>query len=504
MKKISSPFVVLFVILHSTFVIFSSFAQSFPYALTSNLQQAYNEVFKLKINSARQILAKEKSKNPGSAFVLYIENYADMVTLLVSDNKQLYDQMALNQDKRLELLADFPSNSPYQRFFQAEIRLQWAFVKLKFGKEVSASWDIIKAYRLLDENAQKYPDFIPTYKSLGLLHVLIGSTPQNYQWVAKLLGLKGNIPQGLREIQTVIQKEPLFDSEAKLIEILLHSYVLKYSEKQNAELLQLIRSQPDNLLLHFFGTTISMKDGRGEQALQILNQRPVGAAYFAFPFLEYLKGEILLQKSEYEEARIHLNTFLRQYKGQNFLKDTYLKLFLSHWLVNEDAVAKSYLNKIQAVGATYVESDKAAQKFAENFTKGTISAQQKVLMKARLSFDGGYLPEAMNALKPFQENSFPNSSDKAEFQYRLGRIFQRQNQLDSSLAHYERAIALSQTQSLYFGATSALQLGYIYQTKGQNSKAIAYFKQALNYPKHEYKNSVDNKARAALTLMGVE
>ena len=39
--------------------------------------------------------------------------------------------------------------------------------------------------------------------------------------------------------------------------------------------------------------------------------------------------EILLQKSEYEEARIHLNTFLRQYKGQNFLKDTHLKLFLN-------------------------------------------------------------------------------------------------------------------------------------------------------------------------------
>jgi len=503
-KKISSPFVVVFVILHSSFVIFSSFAQNSPYVLTPNLQQAYTEVFKLKMNAVRQLLAKEKSKNLGSAFGLYIENYADMVTLLVSDNKQLYDQMAVNQDTRLELLADFPSDSPYQRFFQAEIRLQWAFVKLKFGKEVSASWDIIKAYRLLDENAKKYPDFIPTYKSLGLLHVLIGSTPQNYQWVAKLLGLKGNIPQGLREIQTVVQKEPLLDSEAKLIEILLQSYVLKYTEKQNTELLQLIHSQPDNLLLHFFGTTISMKDGRGEQALQILNQRPVGVAYFAFPFLEYLKGEILLQKGQYSEAKSQLQQFLSQYKGQNFLKDTYLKLFLSHWLVNEDAVAKTYLNKILAVGATYVEADKAAQKFAESFTKGTISAQQKVLMKARLSFDGGYLTEAMNVLKPFDENSFPNPNNKAEFQYRLGRIFQRQNQLDSSIEHYERAIVLSHTQSLYFGATSALQLGYIYQTKSQKAKAIGYFKQALNYPKHEYKNSVDNKARAALTLMGVE
>ena len=481
-----------------------SFAQSAPYVLTPNLQQAYNDVFKLKINTARQLLAKEKSKNPANAMALYVENYIDMVTLLVSDSKPLFEQLAPNQDKRLEQLADLPTDSPYQRLWQAEIRLHWAFVKLKFGKEVSASWDIIKAYRLLDENARTYPEFIPTYKSLGLLHVLIGSTPQNYQWVAKLLGLKGNIQLGMREIQQVVQKEPLFDNEAKLINILLQSYILGYTEKQNEDLLQLVKSRPDNLLLHFFGATISMKDGRGEQALQWLDQRPTGTLYAPFPFLDYLKGEILLQKSDYEEARIHLNAFLTHYKGQNFLKDAYLKMFLSHWLAKEDRAAKPYLNKVLTVGTAYVEADKAAQKFAENFTKGTVTASQKVLMKARLAFDGGYLTEAMNGLIPFREASFVNPSDKAEYQYRLGRIFQRQNQPDSSIAHYERAIVLSQTQSLYYGATSALQLGYIYQNKGQKAKAIAYFKQALNYPKHEYKNSIDNKARAALTLLGVE
>lgn len=501
MKKTGSPLVVLCYILYSTFYIFSSFAQNAPYTLTSNAQKAYNEAFKLKVTAARQYLANDKTK---SAFGIYVENYTDMVTLLVTDNQPLFEQLAPNQDKRLERLDDFPDNSPYQRFLKAEIRLHWAFIKLKFGKEVSASWDIIKAYRLLEENAQKYPDFIPTYKSLGLLHVLIGSTPQNYQWVAKLLGLKGNIPQGLREIQTVVQKDELFAKEAKLIDILLHAYILKYSEKQNTELLQLIRNQPDNLLLHFFGTTISMKDGRGEQALQLLNQRPTGTAYFAFPFLEYLKGEILLQKSQYPEARAQLQQFLSQYKGQNFLKDTYLKLFLSHWLANEDVAAQTYISRVLTIGTAYVESDKAAQKFAESFAKGGISVQQKALMKARLAFDGGYLSEALNSLKPYQESSFPVLRDKAEFQYRLGRILQRQNQADSSILHYERAIALSRSQSLYFGATSALQLGYIYQAKGQKAKAISYFKQALNFPKHEYKNSVDNKARAALTLLGVE
>ncbi|MCA0232035.1 MAG: tetratricopeptide repeat protein [Bacteroidetes bacterium] len=475
-------------------------AQSTVYSFSPNVQQAYREVFKLKINAAKVLLAKEKSPN---ALAMYVDNYADMVTLLVSDNKSLFDQLAPHQDERLSWLDDQPS-SPYQRFIQAEIRLHWAFIKLKFGKEMSASWDIIKAYRLLAENARLYPDFVPSFKSLGLLHVLIGSAPQSYQWVAKLLGLKGNIPQGLREVQRAIQEDKVFGLEAQLIQLLLHSYILTYGEKQNADLLQLVHRQPDNLLLHFFGATVSMKDGRGEQALNVLKQRPKGSAYFAFPFLEYLEGEILLQKGQHDEARKQFNAFLSQYKGQNFLKDTYLKLFLSHWLLNEDAQAKGYIEKVNKVGATYVESDKAALKFAENYTKGLINNQQKILMKARLAFDGGYLEEAAAALRNVNESSFENGRDRAEFRYRLGRIFQRQEHTEAAIPNYERAIVLSQAQSFYFGATSALQLGYIYQAKGQRVKAIQYFQQALNYPKHEYKNSVDNKARAALTLLGVE
>lgn len=503
MKKKDS-FAGSFVFFLCCFFFFSSFGQQNSYQLTPTLQQAYADVFKLKVTSARALLEKEKYTGPPKAFAVYVEDYADMVTLLVSDEKRLFEQLAPNEDTRLELLDDLPDNSPYQRLYQAEIRLHWAFIKLKFGKEVSACWDIIKAYRLLEENAKKYPDFISTYKSLGMLHVLIGSAPQNYQWVTKLLGLRGNIPLGMREIRTVIQKDTLFGNEARLVELLLQAYILTYAEPQNAALLALVNAEEDNLLLHFFGTTVSMKDGRGEQALKLLNRRPVGRDYLAFPFLEYLKGEILLQKGQYDEARTQFKRFLPRYKGQNYLKDTHMKLFLSHWLEGEEALAMPYLERVPIVGTSYVEADKFAEKFAKSFRKKEVSGQQKVLMKARLAFDGGYLSEAALVLKPYQESFFTNLYDKAEFHYRWGRILQRQNQPDSSIAHYERAIAFSQAQSLYFGATSALQLGYIYQAKGNKTKAVYHFKQSLNYPKHEYKNSVDNKARAALTLLGVE
>jgi tetratricopeptide (TPR) repeat protein len=123
-------------------------------------------------------------------------------------------------------------------------------------------------------------------------------------------------------------------------------------------------------------------------------------------------------------------------------------------------------------------------------------------MKARLAFDGGYYDKALELLNAYSENSFDQASDRAEFNYRKGRIFQKTNNFPNAITSFERAIILSENQNWSFGASSALQLGYIFQVKNEKMKAKSYFEKAISYKKHEYKNSVDNKAKAALNEMG--
>lgn len=123
-------------------------------------------------------------------------------------------------------------------------------------------------------------------------------------------------------------------------------------------------------------------------------------------------------------------------------------------------------------------------------------------MKARLAFDGGYYDKALELLSSYSENSFDQASNRAEFNYRKGRIFQKLNNLQNAIAYFERAIILSENQNWSFGASSALQLGYIYQSKNEKMKSKLNFEKAISYKKHEYKNSVDNKAKAALNEMG--
>ncbi|WP_379883898.1 tetratricopeptide repeat protein [Larkinella insperata] len=476
--------------------------QAADFELTPNLQRGYTDVLKLKVQEGRRMIAGEVASQNGVA--IYIDNLADMVTLLVSDDRKLYEQWADREDQRLDLLRNLDAGSPWQRFTQAEVRLHWAFVKLKFGQEVSASWDVIRAYKLLEENRKKFPGFLPTYKSLGLLHVMIGAVPDNYTWVTRMLGLRGNIRQGLQEIRTVVQRDTLFQTEARLIDLLIRAYVLKFSAADAGNLKTMVQDNPDNLLLHFFATSVLMKDAQSEDALAFLNKRPTGPDYLPFPILEYLKADILVQKAQYAQAAGSYRAFINQYKGVNFLKDTYYKLFLCYWLNDDDTRALPYLRQVGSVGSAVVESDKAAQKFAESYFKKGVSARQKILMKARLATDGGYYETALTTLRPYAESSFSLTSEKAEFNYRKGRIYQRRGDADEAIPFFERSISLSEANQLSYGATSALQLGYIHQQNRNPAKARSYFQKALSYKKHEYKNSIDNKARAALNELSTD
>ena len=469
---------------------------------TPTQRRAYADLRKLRIQPARLLLARESANDQSSLGIrIFLDDYADMLTLVTSDNDRLLDQLSDRENKRLDALKRITGASPWQRVMQAEVRLHWAFVKLKFGREVSASWDVIRAYRLLAENQKQFPDFLPTYKSLGTLHVMIGSVPDKYAWVANLLGLRGSIRQGQQELQRA-QQDALFGLEARLVDLMVRAYVLNVNDANGQTLQQLVRENPDNLLLHFFGATIEQKNGHSEQALTYLTTRPTSSDYQPLPVIDNILGDIDLQKGQYRTAEDHFTQFLRAYKGQNFLKDSHYKLFLCRWLANRpDAEARPYLTTVTRVGRTTVESDRAAQKFAEAYLQKGASSGQKVLMRARLASDGGFTDSALAYLQPCNEATFTTHPEQAEYHYRLGRIQQRRNNPNAAIPHLSRALALSEVDQLSFGATAALQLGYIYQQKNDRTKARSFFQKALSFKHHEYKDSVDNKARAGLNSL---
>ncbi|PWJ57407.1 tetratricopeptide repeat protein [Dyadobacter jejuensis] len=484
-----------------SFVATAETADPVSVRFTPELQKAYFEIQKLRLDTARELLKQARSQDANNAFITYLDNYADLHYLLITEDRKAYKSLLSQEDQRLEQLGQLPDTSPYKRFFQAEVRVHWAFAKMKFGNEIQGAWEVIKAYKLLEENRKLFPDFRPTLKTLGLLHILIGSVPDQYSWVTRMLGLSGNIANGLEELRLVIRTEPLFRQEAQLIHILIHAYTLSLPDHLLQQLLTMADDQPDNLLLSFFATTTLMKEAKGAQASRYLYKAPQTAAYIPFPFLDYLKGELSLQQGKYAQAHGYYSQFLKRYKGFNYIKDSNFKLFFCSWVLNKEDQAMTYLSRIGSQGTTVVEADKAALRMAKEFEAHPLDPEQKLLYQARYASDGGYFQEALSFLAQRPESALQVQAHRVEWNYRKGRILQKQDQLNAAIPFLMRAISLASDQSAGLAATSALQLGYIYQSKNDTEKAIQYFKKALTYKKHDYKNSVDNKARAALTAL---
>ena len=121
-----------------------------------------------------------------------------------------------------------------------------------------------------------------------------------------------------------------------------------------------------------------------------------------------------------------------------------------------------------------------------------------MLLRSRLLFDGGYYEKARKELAGMPLDSFPKYRDQLEVTYRLARIYEKEGQESKAIDLYEQTIANGSSATFYFAANSALMLGVLYENRNDLSKAEIYFNKCLSMPRHQYQNSIDQKAQAGL------
>ena len=121
----------------------------------------------------------------------------------------------------------------------AQVYLQWAFARVKFGEYFTAGREIRRAFLLLEENRELHPGFLPDQVGLGIMHALIGTIPDNYRWIANLFSMEGSVEQGRDELLDVLKRAdaegyPYLRDEAlffiSFVELNLQADMLKAQE----------------------------------------------------------------------------------------------------------------------------------------------------------------------------------------------------------------------------------------------------------------------------------
>ena len=124
---------------------------------------AYHKLLNLKIVDKDLLLQRDRNATR------YLAHFRNSIELLISDNEQDLDDYEKRTDDILDYFKKDKGESPYVKFYTAEVLLQSAFIQLKLGHELSAGWELRRAYREIRRNIKQYPDFLPHFQQVKFL-----------------------------------------------------------------------------------------------------------------------------------------------------------------------------------------------------------------------------------------------------------------------------------------------------------------------------------------------
>ncbi len=476
------------------------------YDFNNNCKTAYREIINLNFIRARQLIMQEKKNQPDNLIAVYLENTIDFLTLVTTENPATFNTLKSNKERRLAALEKGDKHSPYNRYCLAEVHLQWAAARIIFNEYLTAAYEINRAYRLLDRNHEKFPDFKPNLKSLGLINALVGTIPDNFRWIARIIGMTGTSEQGVNQMASAMHaslthEEFDFLLPETLFLLTFTNLNLLNDEKQLQSLVRIIENNSEinalsqsSALINYALANLYMRfKGDNDKALYVLQNFKGCRQCLPFWYRTYLLGLAKLHNQD-PQAITHFEHFVNNFRGVNNIKSAYQKMAW-HYLMQKDTAAyTAYMHKVTLHGKQYVDADKVAQAEAE---AGVIP--NYYLLKARLLFDGAYYERALQVLATVNpETSFKTFKEALEFSYRMGRIYHSLNRETKALSFYQITIDKGWDKTYYYAANAALHMGYIYENMGDYSKAAASYRQAQNMHNTEYKHSIDQRAKAAL------
>ena len=466
----------------------------------------------LRLDEGSRLLAAEEKRDPDNLIPYFLDNYVDFFQLFFNEDAAQYAAWKGRLDQRLELMSEGPEGSPFHLFTRSVIHFQWAAVQIKFGDNWGAAWDFRRSFLQSKECARSFPAFLPAAMLSGTMEVVAGTIPDGYKWLSNLLGIKGSVVSGMQKLEHFISAdEPLaalFRDEASFYYLYLQFYILN----KHAEVFGFIQQHRldvrNNHLFTYLYANLCLNDQRSALAERIIREMNSSPGYMDMPVWDMEMGYAALNHLE-PEAAFYLERFLRRFKGRFYVKDVLQKLSWDAYLKGDQARADSFRVLVLRRGGAESDADRQALKEARSG-----KWPNKLLLKARLLSDGGYFAEALRVLAgagpsfgagqaagTAKSSGATLSSDpveRCEYAYRMGRIYDGLGRDSAAIGAYDKTIAIGEQLQAYYAARAALQAGYICERRRDKTRAVVYFERCLGMKDHDYKNSLDQRAKAGI------
>lgn len=464
------------------------------YDFNKNCSEAYQLAISLKIDGAKSLLQKEKLENPDNIVPYFLDNYIDFFVLFLNEDPTQFAQLKENKKKRLAIIHHGPNNSPLKGFMESVIYLHWAAIDIKFGNRWSAGFGFRDALKTIKENQKKYPGFMPNLMISAPVQMTASTVPKGYKWLSSLVGISGDLTTGKKQMDLFLSsKDPwaiLFKNEGIFYHAYLQFYLLNEPENALSYIENAKLDLVNNHLFTFMAANLYLNHKQSQKTKSIVYNRNQSKEYLNTTVWDFELAYAHLFHLD-PEAEKYFKQFLKNFKGNYYVKDAWHKLSFFYLIQGNTAEYKKAINMVLTRGKAESEADKRAYKEAASGVVPNI-----ILLKARLLSDGGYHKEALNMLVGKSQKDFFEPLEKLEFTYRLGRIYDDLGMDDKAIEAYMATYNNGKIYTAYFAARAALQAGLIYEKRNQCAKAMELYRKCIDLENHDFENALEQKAKA--------
>jgi len=464
------------------------------YDVNDHCKNAWMLLMDLKIDKAKELLAKEVSQNPENYYAYYLDQTCDAYKMLINSNENDYDAFVEHYEQKREIMDDKDIDSPYYLACYSEMQMQLGMFNIIYGSQYSGVMKMYSAYKKVYRNLDKYPEFNASLMLDGFFNVAMSTLPPFVKWVVSFFGVSSDVEYGFKILKKNYQSQKYIkgiNANAALF-VILAAKINKTPERVYNFTKTLDSSISHTFIHQYFKANIAYRTGRNEEALATMQQITIHDQVYADIIYNYLTGKILLQKQD-ELAGEYISNYLKQLKKKEYVKEMNYKLAIFYIINNKPTAYQKYCKIVRNKGNVLNERDREALYDANLDYIPNVN-----LVKARLSLDGGYLSLFQTFLNEYEKNPDGVLAHQLEYLFLKARFNAEELRTKDAISEFKKVIELGDDEDYYFASEAALRLGDIYRAEGDQELAKVYYKKSIKLYKSNYYEYIEDKASKAL------
>jgi len=467
-----------------------------------DLKQSLDLVFNFNFKEAENHLSTlSKLKTDDARPLLYLSNI--YVWKYIGDKQKAdfekFENLSKQTIERAEARLKVDKNDRWAYFSLSSIYGYRALMFFMNRQYIDGLWAAKKSISWTDDLIELDPKFYDGYLWRGIFYFTLHQVPSSVKGILSIAGLKGDIKQGLKDIQLVANRGNLAKVEAMYFLSQFYSGSLNDNQKAFDLLKELSGRYPNNKLFVYSAAVELIKLHKIDEAKnylqKIINNNSTEIS--AIKELSYfLLGDCNFYQNDFSEAVSFYNLFFNKYDQSQYKPTAHFRAGVSYYFLNNLEKAKANFERSISINSK-ISEDQFHQRYAKKILSSNFDS---TILKIFYTWNFVRSGQFNSAIKQFDEilSSKIDDDKKIVATYLKGLSYFKLNDSSNAKKVLKEATLINSKNELWAKAFAYLYLARIEFNSKNFTSAENYISKIMELEDFDFETSVKSQAKNLL------